>query len=85
MVPVVEPGVRVLLEDTGAIVGMLPVEPLALTAGDEIVLSEGGGPSTTYKVEKVRYTADCTHIHDPTVPHAHTVYGRIDYIVSEVP
>jgi len=78
-------GFRLVAEGSGDVIVQLPLSAPVLATDDEIVLSEDGGAATTYKVEKVQYVADYTDRSTPSLPDVHSIYGRVDYIVSVVP
>lgn len=77
-----DPGVRLVDEATGDVIGYLPVSAPTLSADDEIVYTEVGGGSVTYKIEKVRYVAEYSTVVMPDSLDRYTCYGRTDYIVS---
>ena len=63
------------------VLGSLPLEAAGMSEGDEIVYTEVGGGSVTYKVEKVRYVCEYAYV-EGEGPDRYSCYGRTDYIVS---
>lgn len=79
------PGYRLLAEGSEVLIGFLPNNTPALNKNDEVVYGSAGGPSITYKVEKVRFVAEYMIIGTQEAPDSYSVYGRTDLIVSVVP
>ena len=78
-----QPEVRLVEEGSGDVVGHLPLSSPSLAQGDEILWASNGD-TRTYKIEKVQYCAEQTEINNPDDGTRYAVYGRTDYIVSEV-
>jgi len=84
MAPDVDPGVRLIAEGSGDLIGLLPGDACSLAPNDEVVYGLVGEAAVTYKVEKVQYVAEHTSVSDPPNPDRYSVYGMTDLIVSVV-
>ncbi len=76
------PGIRLVAEGSGDLIGRLPSDAGVLGVNSEVVYTEIGGASVTYKVEKVVYYAEYDTTSNPEAPDSYSVYGRTDLIVS---
>lgn len=79
----INPGVRLLEEGSGDLIGLLPPSAAGLSKNDEVVYGPSGEAGVTYKIEKVRFVSEYGNVGDPGATR-YTVYGRTDLIVSEV-
>ena len=77
--------VRLVDESTGDLIQELGKATPYLSVNDEVELSEDGGPSTVYKVEKLRcVVAKRNHSAEVSSP-KYSLEARVDIIVSVVP
>ena len=79
-----DPGVRLIAEGSGALIGHLPQYAPVLSTNDEVVYGPAGGTAVTYKIEKVRYVTEYSIVGNPEAVDRYSVYGRTDLIVSVV-
>ena len=77
--------VRLVAEDTGDLIQDLGNATPYLSVNDEVVLSEDGGASTTYKVEKLQYVVDVGNHGTEFSPPKYSLETRVDIVVSVVP
>ena len=77
--------VRLVAEGTGNLIQDLGTVTPYLSVNDEVVLSEDGGTSTTYKVEKLRYVVDKGNHSAATSSPKYSIMGHVDILVSVVP
>ncbi len=77
--------VRLVDESTGELIQSLGNATPYLSVNDEVELSEDGGSSTIYKVEKLRFVvAKGNHSSELSSP-KYALETRVDIIVSVVP
>ncbi len=79
------PGVKLVEEGSGNLIGHLPSDAGGLGVNNEVVYTQVGGASVTYKIEKVVYYAEYKVVGNPEAPDSYSVYGRTELIVSVVP
>jgi hypothetical protein len=79
-----DPSVRLLAEGSEEFIGQLPLGTSGLSIDDEIVYGPSGGPSVTYKIEKIRYVVEYDVVPNAQAPDSYSSYGRTDLIVSVV-
>lgn len=83
MAPDVDPGVRLIAEGSGDLIGLLPWDACSLSPDTEVVYGAPDDDVVTYKIEKVRYVTE--HRIGENPGDTYSVYGRTDLIVSVVP
>ncbi len=79
-----QPSVRLVAEGSGDFIGDLPQSASTRQANDEIVYTEVGGATVTYKIERVQFVCEWTMVSNPEAADRYSVYGRTDLIVSVV-
>ena len=77
--------VRIIDESTGNLIQDLGTVTPYLSVNDEIVLSQDGAASITYKVEKLQYIVDVVNRSAEISAPTYSIIGRVDILVSPVP
>ena len=80
-----QPGVRLVLQSSGAFIGYLPTSAASLGVDAVVTYQEVGGSSVDYRVQRVQYVAEHSTVANPVSPDSYSVYGRTDLLVSVVP
>ncbi len=80
------PSVRIVAEGTGALLMASPGFFSLPKVDDLVTLSEDGGATTAYKVEKVEYLLDkANHASGPGGTQKYSINGTVNITVSVVP
>ena len=77
--------VRIVDESTGNLIQDLETVTPYLSVNDEIVLSQDGAASITYKVEKLQYIVDVVNRSAEISAPKYSIIGRVDILVSLAP
>ncbi len=77
--------VRLVDESTGDLIQSLGNATPYLSETDEVELSEDGGPSTVYKVEKLRLVVKKRNHSAASSAPKYSLETRVDIVVSVVP